>query len=182
MDETHRHQMPGDGAPASSPFSGAGWEKLPALLGRRSGSVPVYQPGTNEPAGRGRLAFHIRPGLCGPQTYYWAIVEQASGDVIGEIFVDDFSGRNGWCELDWKVGKAFQGKGYATEAARAVLRYLFGRSASTGFRPSAVWKTRPRSASCSASAWCGKVSCEIFFSAGITAGTTWCCTPRFPQP
>lgn len=61
-----------------------------------------------------------------PQTYYWAIVEQASGDVIGEIFVDDFSGRNGWCELDWKVGKAFQGKGYATEAARAVLRYLFG--------------------------------------------------------
>ena len=120
--------------------------------------------------------------LCGPQTYYWAIVEQASGDVIGEIFVDDFSGRNGWCELDWKVGKAFQGKGYATEAARAVLRYLFGRSASTGFRPSAVWKTRPRSASCSASAWCGKVSCEIFFSAGITAGTTWCCTPRFPQP
>ena len=25
-----------------------------------------------------------------------------------------------------RVGKAFQGKGYATEAARAVLRYLFG--------------------------------------------------------
>ena len=59
-----------------------------------------------------------------PETWYWAIVEKDTGEVIGEIFVDDFSVRNGWCELDWKVGSRFWQKGYATEAAAAVVRYL----------------------------------------------------------
>lgn len=59
------------------------------------------------------------------ETYYWAIVEKESGTVIGEIFVDGFSARNGWCELDWKLGTAFWGNGYAAEAAKAVVRYLF---------------------------------------------------------
>ena len=45
--------------------------------------------------------------------------------VIGEIFVDALSSRNSWCELDWKIGKAFWGKGYTTEAAMTIIRYLF---------------------------------------------------------
>lgn len=61
-----------------------------------------------------------------PETYYWAIEEKASRAVIGEIYVDDFSSRNRWCELDWKIGSAFQGKSFATEAAQAVIRYLTG--------------------------------------------------------
>ena len=60
-----------------------------------------------------------------PETYYWAIVEKSSGEVIGEIFVDDFGSRNRWCELDWKIGRAFWGQGYAAEAAAAVIQYLF---------------------------------------------------------
>lgn len=59
-----------------------------------------------------------------PETYYWAIVEKASREVIGEIFVDDFGVRNSWCELDWKIGKTFWGKGYTTEAAKVIIRYL----------------------------------------------------------
>lgn len=59
-----------------------------------------------------------------PDTYYWAMVLPSSGEVIGEIFVDDFSSRNRWCELDWKVGRAYWGEGYAPEAAREVIRYL----------------------------------------------------------
>lgn len=59
------------------------------------------------------------------ETYYWAITETIHGEVIGEIFVDDFSDRNGWCELDWKIGKAYWGNGYAAEAATVVLHYLF---------------------------------------------------------
>lgn len=61
-----------------------------------------------------------------PETYYWAIEDKRLREVIGEIYVDDFSSRNRWCELDWKIGSAFQGKGLATEASRAVIRYLAG--------------------------------------------------------
>ena len=42
---------------------------------------------------------------------------------MGEIFVDSLSSRYGRCERDWKIGRPFWGKGYATEAASAVLRY-----------------------------------------------------------
>ena len=59
-----------------------------------------------------------------PRTYYWAIEETHSSEVIGELFVDDFGTSSRWCEVDWKIGTAFQGKGYATEAARAALEYL----------------------------------------------------------
>lgn len=58
------------------------------------------------------------------ETYYWAIIEASTKEVIGEIFVDDFGTRNCWCELDWKIGKGFWNKGYMTEAVKAVSCYL----------------------------------------------------------
>ena len=60
-----------------------------------------------------------------PATYYWAIEEKGFGDMIGEIFVDDFSERNRWCEVDYKVGPAHRGQGYAAEALRVVISHLF---------------------------------------------------------
>lgn len=42
--------------------------------------------------------------------------------------MDDFSRRNGWCEVDYKLGSAFWGRGYASEALAAVLAYLFGQA------------------------------------------------------
>lgn len=62
-----------------------------------------------------------------PETYYWAIEDKASHTVIGEIYVDDFSSRNRWCELDWKIGSIFQGNGFAAEAGQAVIQYLTGK-------------------------------------------------------
>lgn len=59
-----------------------------------------------------------------PCTYYWAIEETHSGEVVGELFVDNFGTSSRWCEMDWKIGTAFQGKGYAAEAARAAIEYL----------------------------------------------------------
>lgn len=59
-----------------------------------------------------------------PRTYYWAIEETHSGEVVGELFVDNFGTSSRWCEMDWKIGTAFQGKGYAAEAARAAIEYL----------------------------------------------------------
>ena len=59
-----------------------------------------------------------------PRTYYWAIEETHSGEVVGELFVDNFGTSSRRCEMDWKIGTAFQGKGYAAEAARAAIEYL----------------------------------------------------------
>ncbi len=58
-----------------------------------------------------------------PRTYYWAIEETHSGEVVGELFVDNFGTSSRRCEMDWKIGTAFQGKGYAAEAARAAIEY-----------------------------------------------------------
>lgn len=59
-----------------------------------------------------------------PRTYYWTIEETHSGEVVGELFVDNFGTSSRRCEMDWKIGTAFQGKGYAAEAARAAIEYL----------------------------------------------------------
>ena len=48
--------------------------------------------------------------------------------LAGEVFVDDFGRRNRWCELDWRIGSAFQEKGYAAEAASAAMEFLLGEA------------------------------------------------------
>lgn len=58
-----------------------------------------------------------------PRTYYWAIEKTHCGEVVGELFVDNFGTSSHRCEMDWKIGMAFQGKGYAAEAARAAIEY-----------------------------------------------------------
>lgn len=42
--------------------------------------------------------------------------------------MDDFGRRNRWCELDWRIGSAFQEKGYAAEAASAAMEFLLGEA------------------------------------------------------
>lgn len=48
--------------------------------------------------------------------------------LAGEVFVEDFGRRNRWCELDWQIGPAFQGRGYAAEAASAAMEFLLGEA------------------------------------------------------
>ena len=48
--------------------------------------------------------------------------------LAGEVFVDDFGRRNRWCELDWQIGPAFQGRGYAAEAASAAMEFLLSEA------------------------------------------------------
>lgn len=62
-----------------------------------------------------------------PTTYYWAIEYKDTHSVIGEVFVDDFSERNGWCEIDYRLGSRYWGQGIATEAVRAVVSFLFSQ-------------------------------------------------------
>ena len=67
----------------------------------------------------------------GETEYYFAIVEKASGKVIGEIDgyperdPHDQTSRGDTFSPCWMMNKDYQGKGYAYEAAHAFLDYLF---------------------------------------------------------
>jgi len=59
---------------------------------------------------------------------FWAIVERATAEFVGEIGAADFR-RDvqppiGNLETGWVLARAAHGKGYATEALRAVLAWL----------------------------------------------------------
>jgi RimJ/RimL family protein N-acetyltransferase len=55
---------------------------------------------------------------------YYAVEEKASGRLIGRVGFTDTPGWPGF-ELGWTIIPEYQGKGYATEAARMLLRYAF---------------------------------------------------------
>lgn len=54
----------------------------------------------------------------------WAIEEKESGRLIGRAGLFEPEGWPGF-EAGWVLGRAWWGKGYATEAAREALRYAF---------------------------------------------------------
>jgi RimJ/RimL family protein N-acetyltransferase len=70
---------------------------------------------------------------------YWAVAEKSSGRYIGELGFADFKrdivpSIDGMPELGWALAPQFHGKGYATEALRAVVawgdqRFAGGRTA-----------------------------------------------------
>lgn len=59
--------------------------------------------------------------------YRWAIVEKASGECIGQIAYFLVDSKNHFAEIEYCIGAAFQRRGYATEAAKAVIAYGFDR-------------------------------------------------------
>lgn len=61
----------------------------------------------------------------GPEGEAVAVVEKASGQLIGHMPFHPWFVRDTW-EIGWAFGHAHQGKGYATEAARALLAHAFG--------------------------------------------------------
>jgi RimJ/RimL family protein N-acetyltransferase len=59
---------------------------------------------------------------------YWAIEEKATGSFVGDLGFADYKREmtpniHGLPEMGWILSPAFQGKGYATEAARAALAW-----------------------------------------------------------
>jgi RimJ/RimL family protein N-acetyltransferase len=54
---------------------------------------------------------------------FWAVVERASGELIGDAGLYRMGGE---VELGYTLGRAWWGRGYATEAARACLEIAFG--------------------------------------------------------
>ena len=57
--------------------------------------------------------------------YRWAVIEKDSGECIGQIAYFLVDTNNHFGEIEYCIGTAFQGKGYATEATKAVIAYGF---------------------------------------------------------
>lgn len=56
-----------------------------------------------------------------------AVIEKASGEIIGDCGIFPTQGEGPEDEIAWRFAKHTWGKGYATEAARAVLKDGFER-------------------------------------------------------
>lgn len=57
--------------------------------------------------------------------YRWAVIEKQSGECIGQIAFFLVDVNNEFAEIEYCIGTNYQGKGYATEACRAVIKYGF---------------------------------------------------------
>lgn len=60
-----------------------------------------------------------------PDYYHWGLELKETGELFGDIAVVRFAEPILEGELGWCMGKAWWGKGYMPEAARAVLKALF---------------------------------------------------------
>ncbi len=54
----------------------------------------------------------------------WAVVRKEDGALVGRVGMINPEGWPG-LEIGWTLGKTYWGKGYATEAAAAAMRYAF---------------------------------------------------------
>lgn len=62
-----------------------------------------------------------------PSRYCWAIVLKETGDLIGTIAVPTVHELTEAVEVTYAIGSTWWGKGYAPEALKAVMDFLFDR-------------------------------------------------------
>ena len=84
-------------------------------------SEPVY---TTKEEVKGLLDKYI--GSYERDDYYrWAVIEKESGECIGQIAYFLVDSKNHFAEIEYCIGAAFQCRGYATEATKAVIAFGF---------------------------------------------------------
>ena len=57
--------------------------------------------------------------------YRWAVIDKITGECIGQIAYFLVDNKNHFAEIEYCIGAAFQCRGYATEATKAVIRFGF---------------------------------------------------------
>ena len=82
---------------------------------------PVYKT----PEEAKKLLERYINGYCTGYTFRWGIFEKASGECIGQVAYFLVDKNNSWGEIEYCIGAAYQGNGYATEATKAVIEYGF---------------------------------------------------------
>lgn len=84
-------------------------------------SEPVH---TTQEQVRGLLDKYI--GSYENEDYYrWAVILKESGECIGQIAYFLVDTKNNFAEIEYCIGTDFQCRGFATEAAKAVIEYGF---------------------------------------------------------
>ena len=91
-------------------------EKIQSLY-----SEPVYE---TEEEVKELLAKYI--GSYEKDDYYrWAIIDKSTKECIGQIAYFLVDSKNHFAEIEYCIGEAYQCKGLATEATKAVIAYGF---------------------------------------------------------
>lgn len=67
----------------------------------------------------------IQNALQDKDSLYWGIQHLTMGNLIGNIHVYDLQIKNLRAEISYILHPKFAGRGFATEAVRAVIQYLF---------------------------------------------------------
>ncbi|MDR9505191.1 GNAT family protein [Brevibacillus agri] len=71
------------------------------------------------------MIFLINKLCAEDQAIRWSIVLQESGEMVGSCGFNSFDFEHGRTEIGYDLGSPYWGKGYATEAVRAVIGYGF---------------------------------------------------------
>jgi RimJ/RimL family protein N-acetyltransferase len=86
------------------------------------GLAELYSSGAERPEWRARLETATEPD---PWTWGFALVLAGSGTVIGSAGFVGPPGAEGAVELAYGLAAEYRGKGYATEAAKALVGFAF---------------------------------------------------------
>ena len=99
-----------------------------SLRTARPSRWPAFRAGT--PRTRGKRASFIReiardhPDTAG-EWFQFAVGLRATGQLIGDCAAMPQAGDPRQCEIRFTIAPDYQGRGYATEAVRLLLNYLF---------------------------------------------------------
>jgi RimJ/RimL family protein N-acetyltransferase len=109
------------------PFAHADLEAFVSY--RAHPDVERYQSWSNYTLERGQALIEsmqgLMPGVPG-QWYQFALEERAGGTLVGDLASKVNEGEPREVEVGFSLAPAQQGKGYGTEALRALLGYAFG--------------------------------------------------------
>ncbi|MBI2780568.1 MAG: GNAT family N-acetyltransferase [Chloroflexi bacterium] len=100
---------------------------LADMFGREDVARYLPWPPMDEEAARAKLEQRLRQASVGPDSdaIVTLAVETATGRSVGEFMLRVHSPRHLQGEIGWSVHPDFQGLGFATEGARAMLRLGF---------------------------------------------------------
>jgi len=109
------------------PFGEGDFEGLYAIESSDEVARWLYNDARTEPEVRDRLARKIR-GAAFHAEGDWlsaAVTLRDGGAIVGEVVLNWVSQLHRCCEIGFSFNPAYQGRGYATEASRALLPFVF---------------------------------------------------------